>query len=515
MTADVVQLPTPARPRAAELEQRALGGVLAAGVLGPEKSGLRQILKAAGISPSTLKDTRVHYAWQIIERLAEKNREISAATVFSAGRAARLFGDSVAQWLEDLQLASVIQPSELPQLLEDLRLVGRDEALLATLTAAADVVRGRDYRPDAVLDKLREASTMLLEPAGDITAASDLIELLDARDRHIEAGTSTLVTSGLKALDGLIGGFSPTLVALTGQPGAGKTGTEASMMRGQLESDPSMRLGLFSLEDGKLWLSKRWLAEDSGILLREVAWKRGTPEEEERLAEGAAAVHPLLERVVRHVAKKIRPSELLRIATGWKQRHDIKTLYIDNHSQFDLSSTQANRFEQRFERLAQSGEDLRAWAEDNDCPVVLLVHQQPAEGHAAKMKAAPPPAYGGTRGGPSIEQKARIMLGSWVRGDAWRLTVLKVNESPGQGKTLELVRHKDAGMVARDGGELVDLHAEAAIERRQRAKEADLEREKLAQERAARRAAEKEKPAAEKPAEAQAALPLGGDDAAR
>lgn len=506
MSAEVLALPKPARPRASELELRALGALLASGAA---QVSLRPLLDGSGLSATELRDPRVRTAWAILRKLAEKGRPVSAATVWSAGRSARVLSEADAAWLEELQLASIVTAQELPSLLEDLRRLGRDESLLAALSGVAAMVREGGYRPADAMAALRTAATLLLEPTGDVTAMSSLVALLDARDKHQREGTRTLVSTGLSALDELIGGLPHSLTFLFGNPGAGKTGIEASMVRGQLEGDPDMRVGVMGLEDGIDWLSRRWLAEESGMLLRDVAWKSATADEQARIDEASPRLAPLLDRVLVYSARKVRPAEVLRIATGWARRHAIKALFIDNASQLRLEPADPKARSEYWQLVADSYEDLRAFGEDYGVAVVLLAHTTAPDGERSRRPKPPHPSE--VRGGLAAEQKARVMLGAWSKNDAWRITIGKANESPNRGATLELDRIPHAGLVHRHGGALVDLRAEEAIERRMRQAEKERELEAARDARAARKKATKAEKAEEKPPEVpQKALDLGG-----
>jgi multidrug resistance efflux pump len=106
-----------------------------------------------------------------------------------------------------------------------------------------------------------------------------------------------------------------------------------------------------------------------------------------------------------------------------------------------------------------------------------------------------------TKGGRANDQKARLMLGTWRKETSWRITMLKGNELGEAGGTIELERIPHAAMIDPDGGRLINLKQEGAIERKQR--EADREAE-VAARRKKRHAEEAEQKAAAKAEAAKA-----------
>jgi len=500
MSADIVPIRKFEQPEA--LEPKVLGALLDNG------AHLKAMLAASGLSEESFTSSRGKAIWRIVRFLVEKERSVSALAVISAGRLARAFGPQDEAFITQVELENVVTPEQLSQVLDDFRAARRALGLSALLRSTADAIDSRGIAPDAVWQTLGAARNLLQEEAPDATAATDVIELLDAWERNERAGKSLLVPTGIKILDEMIGGYPHSLTIVAGEPGSGKTGFIASSIRAQLALDPNLRVGVFGLEDGTSWLTRRWLAADSGVPLREVGWGKRSDEQRATIEAAGQAAHDVLARVTTFKLNKIRISELVRRCAAWKRRHGVGCIFIDNASQFELRT--GAKFEQPFELLAQGLEDLRQWAIDEGVAVVLLSHTNVEQGAS---KRPGPPALHSMRGGRAGDQKARLMLGLWKKNSSWRCTMLKGNELAEAGETIEFERIPAAGLIEPGGGRLVNLDQEASSER----KEAAEARDAAVVERRAKMKAAADQLAAKAKAEAeeaikppQAALPLEG-----
>lgn len=489
MTAQVVALPR-SRVLTPVLESKLVGALLDLGLT-------RVTLIASGINDGDWLDDRCRAAWAILKRLAEKERPISAAVVFSAGKAVRAFAETDLEWLEGLQLANIITLEALPGLLEDLRLGVRARNMAARLETMASALRAGTYDESKLFAGLAEAQGLLLEPTGGETATSDLFDLIESWDRNETEKRAVYVPTGIKLLDEMITGFPPSLTLIIGRPGGGKTGTLASMIRAQLYRDSTANIGLFGLEDGSAWLAKRWLALESDMVLREVGWKRRTEEQTARLTEVAANMRVMLDRVHVYRRDRLGARDLVRRAASMIRNQKVSAIYIDNLSEVELGGT-------FWEAGGELNYGLRKLANDTGVPVVALAHINEAQQPGASNG---PPRASDVRGGRSFDQRARLMLGLWPKGDAWRCTVLKANEAE-SGKTIEFDRHKESAMINVDGGRVVNLAQERREASEQATQQKHAAQDRRVAERAAKRAAEKAATAAAKAAQAQATLGL-------
>jgi replicative DNA helicase len=482
------------------LEPRVLGALLDNG---PHLKGL---LAASGLVEECFPTTRGRAVWKLIAHLVAGGREVSALTVVSAGRLAHMFGEADEHWIEELQLSNVVTPEQLGQLLGDMRRARRALDMAELFTATRDQLLSRGLVDDQVWGALNQVRAMLQAETPDAEASANLHELLDKWERNQKAGRPPLVPTGIRIFDELFGGYPHTLTLLAAAPGSGKNGVIASGIRSQLEADPAMKIGLFALEGGDAWLHTRHLAHELGVPVRAVA---GLSKPEELAARDAAAEKLFAlwsKRVFTFTQPAITPGDLLRRAAHWV-RLGVRIFYIDNASHLKLRA--GSKFEQPHELLAEALQEFVTFAEENAVAFVLLMHTNEPE---RKSKTPGPPELHMMRGGRASDQKARLALGLWRKDTAWRCTLLKGNDLAEAGQTVEFERYPEAALINPDGGRLVNLQQESAIERKQRNEERDAERIAAAKKRAlttaqAKAEAEAAVKKAAEPAE-QAALPL-------
>lgn len=497
MTANVIAMPTRA-PKPAELELRVVGAALALAVQVSD-------LEAAGLPAGDFVDTRCRVVWQLVRLLAAERGQVNAVTVFAAGQKRRVLGDSDAAWLEDLQHANLLSREGFQQVAGELRTLVRGRQLVAALEEQLQQIRSGNWHPARTAGTLEGlAQGLARDTQPDEDASGDVQEFLHARDTMQLAGKASLLPTYLQALDAEVGGFPQNLTVIAAAPGVGKSAVIASIIRAQLQR--GHRLGLFGLEDGTQWITRRWLADDSGLLLREVGWKRGTTEQEERLATAAEKYSELLQRLTAYRHDTIDVDQMVMRASNWITTRGVEAIYVDNLTEVDTRSR--NRWDQYWERVAECVRRMRNLAVRTKVPVIVLVHTTD-EG----QRQPGPPRPEAMAGGQAIFKRARLQLLLWQKRQELRCTIGKQTEGPA-GQTLVLKRLFEAGLVATEGGEKVDLDAERAQERKRAADEKALEAKKRREaqrvERDAALEAKKAKEAEEKAAAKPAQLELGG-----
>lgn len=506
MTAEVVQLPRAAPRPLAELEARLLGAVL-------DSSAPLSLFEASGLGPDDFGDSRIKRAWQIARRMAERRRVVSDVTVWAAGKGARLFEDSDATWLQALRAQNTLDQRGFAQLADELRTQVRGRALAGRLEALAGQIREGRWSPGKAAGELDACATGLARDfAPDEDAAGDVVDVLEGWDAHEARGTTALVPTGIEQLDKHLVGFPPRLVFVMGEPSVGKTGFVASMLDAQLELMPGFKVGLFGLEDGTNWLTRRLMARDMGWALRDVGSKHRSPAEQELSQTVGARLHEKFSgRVLTYRHDTITPDELIRRATRWKLEYGIHQLVIDHIGEISHQGGGGGGFgqraqEQHWERVRETVRRLRNWAIRYETPVVALVHHsEEAQQFGSKVPASGPPKMSSMAGGRDLDRRARVVLALWKKGDALRCTALKANEAAAHW-TVEFERLFEAALITPTGGRTIDLAAEAAAERR-KAEEIGEERAKAKRDRlAAERAEASAKKAAAKVAGKQVEL---------
>jgi hypothetical protein len=347
----------------------------------------------------------------------------------------------------------------------------------------------------------------------DETAEGELMKLNVAWKENAEKGKANVDPTGLRVLDGIIGGFPENLTLIQGQRGVGKNIILSTCVRAQLERDwnePARSTsGVFLLEDRVDGLLRRWQAEDLGLLIRDVGSKRLSPEEWERKDRIDTHHYELLKRIVHYKHGSISRAELRRRAVRMIFHHKVRRIWIDNLKEIDHRDQRAKL--EYWQGVAETTRVMRDLARDTGVPIIMLVHdtdETAKEGH----EHAPDP--GKVMGGQAGADRARLILGVWRKSGRLLITVTKANEISDagmRGPTVELQRNFDAGTANPEGGRTVDLKGEEAKDRREK-KDRTLEeqvddsmrRDELKKKRKGTAAAEakEEKPAEPPPAQA-------------
>jgi replicative DNA helicase len=452
-------------------------GVIIGGVLDMEGGWQAQLsaIEQTGLTPDDFSDPRWRIVWMVMRRLAENRKEVTAATVHSAAKLARLLGDADRDPLFAVQANNVLTPAQLYQCAEDHRTFCRSLAIAAELERNAREIRSGRFsagKLSGILEGMVQG--LARDWAPDETAEGDVLELAERWDHHEKHGTSPLLKTGIKLLDAEIGGLPPAVTIIAGRPGGGKTALLATMIEAQLSADPTFVGGLFGLEDGTSWLTRRHVAKGMGIKLRDVGHKARTQEEHNQFAEISARLFELQKRL--HVFRRdtITVDEMVRRATRWVVEYGCRCIYIDHLGEVDHRGQ--FKWDQYWQAVAESVRRMRNFSIRHHIPVVVLCHTTDDETPLFGKKVEEgPPAMQAMAGGRTIDRRARLMLGLWAKGDAWRATVLKANELGAPGGTVEFCRLYDAALIDPDEGRKVDVRQERAIEAKERrAKDTDV-----------------------------------------
>lgn len=500
MSADVLQLPARPPRAIAQLEAQVLGAALDLQLTVAE-------FESYGLGAEDFSVELHRKAWAIARKRAERRDVVSAETVGAAGLRGQWFVGEQLEQLRALANGNTLTREMCGSVADDLRQMVRANALANALEAEVRALRGGTCNLRTMAGRLEaHADRLNRDTAPDEDASGDVVELLDTWDAAEKTGKSRLLPTRIAVLDAEIGGLPPGLTVFAAAPGVGKTAVLDSMIRAQLEADPELHLGFFGLEDGTNHIARRWMACDTGMLLRDIGWKVRTPEQREASVRAGAAHHPLLRRLHVYRHDTITASELVTRATKMRIEHKVAAIYVDNLTEVDLGAR--SQHEKDFQALAELGRRLRNFGLREQIPVGLIAHT------TGQLKAGEIPAPEDLAGGQALARRTRLFFGLWSKGDAIRCTTGKANELGPKGVTVEFARFATAGLIDPNNGEKINLQQERAVERRAKEDEAfeRLERQRL--KRLEKRAADKAKAEAErmKPVEPEAQLELEARD---
>lgn len=506
MGAEIYQLRPQGNGPDTETEGKFLGAVLEL----PERL---EIVETSGLVPEDFRNPRASQTWKVLLVMLKLRLEITAATVVSRGERAQLLSSADRKWLEDLEHSNTLNKDQAIQIAEDIRVESRKRKYRGELQTQLDIVdRGR-FSPSQASGALESMlHSLAVEFTGDETAASDLLELNVQWDDNVKKGQTMLRPTGIRVLDEILGGGVPrNLWIIQGKPGAGKNALLATMIRAKLVADPSCRIGLFGLESGTAWLSRRWQSDDLGVALSEIGSKALTPEQWERKAGVIDPAHQkLLDRVFVYRHGGAPAAELVRRAKRWIFKFQVTDLLIDNLREVKPDPRSRQDYHLQIADTISSFRDL---GYKHGVSTGLLVHDTEAP-RDHKPGEERPPHPDNMQGGKDPGAKARAVVGIYRIDNAYCASVTKNESGPAgwpYGPACEFQFQPNSATFNPEGGRILDLKTEAARKRREAKERGDEESVETQERRAAIKAKRKASaPAAkeEKPAElpAQAAL---------
>lgn len=487
--------PLPRRPSPlAESEAKLVGAILH---LGPPTS----VISALCLTAEDFSDELHAKAWRAATRQAEAGIRVTHETVVLAGQKAARLTQPEAVRLEELALANTLDLASFRLACESYRLERLRLRMAAALAQEVQRLQAGEFDPTVLAGRLSAHERELHRSAARLEDLTGDQERLLARwDVNRKEGRAEYLATGIKVLDAEIGGLPRKgLSLIAADAGVGKTALVDSMLHSMLSLHPELQAGLISPEDGVEHVAKRWLARETGWVLRDIGSRQLDAEAEVKLQEAAARNHPLLARIHGYRERSITADQLIALCWQLAER-GVGVIGIDNFNKIDLRGGR----DDYHERVQRFSDRLSEFAEKARTAVLLLVHLADAEANAKGGKVT---GSGGLQGGKALGRDARLRLDLHRKGKELRAVIAKANELGEQGTVVQFSRQATAGLIDPDTGEKIDLAAERAVERRTHNLERERERDEARQRNAAKREAEKAaKTEAKEQAKAQKAL---------
>lgn len=301
-----------------------------------------------------------------------------------------------------------------------------DAALRRGLIGAAADLMGRAYSPDAsetAVDLVEQHERRLYdltvghtEGGFEAFARSLAGSLQQAEASHKRQGQLSGVPTGMKALDGLLGGMHRSdLLILAGRPSMGKTALAtniafAAAKAHRTEDGPDgkpvtidgARVGFFSLEMSAEQLAGRILAEHCGISSARIRRGELTAKEMDRIIEAGAEIGALPLYIDDTAALSI--TALRTRARRLQRQHGLDLIVVD-YLQLITPDTRRNGFN-RVNEVTEITTGLKAMAKELDVPVLALSQlSRNVEGRSDKR-----PQLSDLRESGSIEQDADVVM---------------------------------------------------------------------------------------------------------
>lgn len=255
--------------------------------------------------------------------------------------------------------------------------------------------------------------------------------------------------------DEVLGGLDRGKLIIIGAfPSVGKSAFEATALLERAKR--GHRDGIFTLEDQKLWLSKRYVARETGIPMRRLMQ---SPESAGgRLPEWAfrqiTAAYEAADGWCDNMRIDERPSltayQVAAKARQWVRKHGIETLWIDNASEVDLSAEDGDRNDLKTGSMVRTFRNL---AKVMDIPVVLLVHFKKPSNSSKEPRFIRPTSDLWKNSG-AFAEAARIAVAFWQHENmpgGIVGTVLKQTEGK-KDVDFWMPMHEPSGLIDARGG---------------------------------------------------------------
>lgn len=410
-------------------------------------------------------EPRHGFVWAVVVWLREKHRAVQLP--------------AVAERLRDMgQLESVGGPAWLMGLDGDgmanmygLGLPGYVATVLDRASRRA-VAASAEKTARAARNLAHDVSRAALEGSGELAelgAAGQSTDftfrdaLSDFNDRQalIQAGKwHQYQPTYIGIWDEMLAGLERGKLILVGAyPGVGKSALEAAVLLERARN--GHRDGIFTLEDPKLWLAKRYVARESGIPVRRLMQapaKDGSGGlnrwQMEKVADAYTRAEPFWDAMRIDERPGLTPHQIAAKARQWVTRHGVESIWVDNASEVTLD----DKDERHDLRTASMVRCLRNVAKVLDIPVVLLVHFKRPKGNVTKEPRFIRPTSDLWKNAGAFEEASRVAVGLWqdesMPGGIVG-TILKQSEGA-KDVDFWMPMHESAGLIKADGGYVVN-----------------------------------------------------------
>lgn len=276
------------------------------------------------------------------------------------------------------------------------------------------------------------------EAAGLRAMDGSLFALLDDLDAVQQGKRATTVPTGIEALDCVIGGLQPTLTMVGALPGVGKSALVAGICAKLAKR--GLKVGLVSLEDERGWLTRRLMAQASGVPVFKLANHPLNTGEMRQVADAASELNRWLGNILCDDRAPLTIADVVNTARRMVSQ-GAKAVIVDH-----LGEVKLERSERHDLDLGEALQSLRNLAKSSRVPVVVLSHLRRREG----LNVDSEPRQTDFAFSSSIERMARVALGLW-RGErdgrkVLNCTVMKQTQGA-SGITVALEMDLSAGVV--------------------------------------------------------------------
>jgi replicative DNA helicase len=340
---------------------------------------------------------------------------------------------------------TLLSPPPSKQILpEYARLIG-DSALRrktgeALRRALENITKPSEKPTDTIQGLTDELQTLSNRLPSLRNSSGDVLTLYSAIQETLKGGRHLCIPTGVEALDEVIGGLQAGVLTMVGAyPGVGKSALLASML--QSIAERNVKVGFFSLEDERLWVTRRMLCYGSGATVFSLTTGKISEADYKALEKEQDFVQATLSNVIIDDRPGLTPTDIIAAARDMVLNHKCQVIMLDH-----LGEVRLERSERYDLDVADALAGLRDIAKRFKIPVVVASHVRRRMG----LTIEDAPALTDFANSSAPERMARVALGLSKVPGGMRCTILKQTNGPSGAEIgLRLLEH--AAMVQLDG----------------------------------------------------------------
>jgi replicative DNA helicase len=270
----------------------------------------------------------------------------------------------------------------------------------------------------------------------------------------IRSGTyQEYLPTGIDVWDEMLVGLQRAKLGLLGAyPSVGKG---AVMLRCILNAAQryGRKPGIFSLEDLKIWMAKRYMASASGVPVRRLMQAERLSEHyESRVEQAVNDCHDWADNILIEDSSGLSADQIACTARQWVAKEGCTEIWIDNASEVDISSAEGERTDLKTAYMVRLFRDV---AKDLNVPVWLLVHFKQPQNSTSEEPRFLVPTSSMWKNSGAFAEASRNSVALFLDKDSPREWILGRVTKQSEGEkdtTFAMPFLASAGMVESRGG---------------------------------------------------------------
>lgn len=403
----------------------------------------QEILEASHVQSVDFADARISILWDILTDTIRAGLPIDFVSVRARAKAHEALCTAEGKKLVEDWLAGVHYPS--PKIASEYARIIRDASMKRRAT---DILRAihkslQNHESNAT-EVLQDGAEQLQVLSNRVAAlrsgASDVEEFEKRMDDAVAGRQVVCIPTGIEALDEAIGGLQASvLTMLVALPGVGKSAFLASILYSLCER--RIKVGFFSLEDERMWITNRLMAVTTGVPLFNIQTQRNIHHaQNDRFKSQREYARELLSSAIIDDRPGLTVGDIVESAKDMILTHKCEVLMLDHLGEIRMS--RSDRYDLD---VADVLSQLRNLAKRHKIPIIVAAHARRRQG----LTENDAPALTDFANSSAPERMARVAIGLSRIDGGVRASILKQTNGPtGQHLSLKLVM--SAGVLSGD-----------------------------------------------------------------